>query len=181
MSGKADRDQAIWPQSPCSVQSVDFRKRNGETKEVIVTKRKEEEISLWIYLPEFTMNYGWNIGSISSTLETSSIITEQTRETLTSTECFIHIYFAENYVWKMSREIQSKHFGVSQIQITLHTGYFITGTMDKVQFFLWSVIQPSTWSNVSMGTPKSHIKEDQRGTSRCWYVTIVQQRSDISI
>jgi hypothetical protein len=35
----------------------------------------------------------------------------------------------------MSREIQSKHFGVSQIQITLHTGYFITGTMDKVQFF----------------------------------------------
>ena len=32
--------------------------RNGETKEVIVTKRKEEEISLWIYLSEFTMNYG---------------------------------------------------------------------------------------------------------------------------
>jgi hypothetical protein len=32
--------------------------QNGETKEVIVTKRKEEEISLWIYLPEFTMNYG---------------------------------------------------------------------------------------------------------------------------
>jgi hypothetical protein len=59
-----------------------------------------------------------------------------TRETLTSTECFIHIYFAENYVWKMSREIQSKHVGVSQIQITLHTGDFITGTMDKVHFLV---------------------------------------------
>jgi hypothetical protein len=32
--------------------------QNGETKEVIVTKRKEEEISLWIYLSEFTMNDG---------------------------------------------------------------------------------------------------------------------------
>ena len=33
----------------------------------------------------------------------------------------------------MSREIQSKHFGASQIQITLHTGYVIAGTMDMVQ------------------------------------------------
>ena len=49
-----------------------------------------------------------------------------TRETLTSTECFIHIDFGENYVGKMSREIQSKRFGASQIQITLHTGYCIT-------------------------------------------------------
>jgi hypothetical protein len=32
--------------------------QNGETKEVMVTKRKEKEISLWIYLSEFTMNYG---------------------------------------------------------------------------------------------------------------------------
>jgi hypothetical protein len=32
-----------------------------------------------------------------------------------------------------------------------------------------------------MGTPKSHIKEDQRGTSRYWYVIIFQRRSDISI
>jgi hypothetical protein len=39
-----------------------------------------------------------------------------TRETLTSTKCVIHIDFAENYVGKMSREIQSKHFGAPQIQ-----------------------------------------------------------------
>jgi hypothetical protein len=32
--------------------------QNGETKEVIVTKRKEEENSLWIYLSEFTINDG---------------------------------------------------------------------------------------------------------------------------
>ena len=35
----------------------------------------------------------------------------------------------------MSRESQSKHFGVSQIQITLHTCYLIAWTMDKEQSF----------------------------------------------
>ena len=51
------------------------------------------------------------------------------------TECMIHIDFAENYVAKISREIQSMHFGASQNQITLHTGFFKTGTMESIQSF----------------------------------------------
>lgn len=35
----------------------------------------------------------------------------------------------------MSSEIQSKHFGASKSQITLHTGYFITGSMETIQSF----------------------------------------------
>jgi hypothetical protein len=60
-----------------------------------------------------------------------------TKETLTSTECFIHIDFAENYVGKMSREIQSKHFGASQIQITLH-GRFWSNGLVSICFYLHS-------------------------------------------
>ncbi|CAC5381580.1 unnamed protein product [Mytilus coruscus] len=58
-----------------------------------------------------------------------------TNESLQTTECFIHIDFAENYVTKLSQEIQSKHFGASQMQISLHTGYYITGQMDTIQLF----------------------------------------------
>lgn len=50
-------------------------------------------------------------------------------------ECLLHIDFAENYMGKMYKEIQSVNFGASQIQITLHTGcYFIGGNEKPVPF-----------------------------------------------
>lgn len=55
--------------------------------------------------------------------------------TLKPSECFLHIDFAENYIAKLAREIQSKHFGASQVQISLHTGYFVTGTMTSLKSF----------------------------------------------
>jgi len=57
------------------------------------------------------------------------------KEAMEHTECMIHIDFAENYVSKMSREIQTMHFGASLNQITLHTGFFKTGTMEIIQSF----------------------------------------------
>jgi hypothetical protein len=104
-----------------------------------------------------------------------------TRETLTSTECFIHIDIDENYVGKMSREIQSKHFGASQIQITLHTGYFIAGTMDKVQFFCgvsYSLQDDpmSVWAHLNHILKK--IREDHSDVDTLHFF---HRRSDISI
>ena len=52
----------------------------------------------------------------------------QTKQNLRENECFIHIDFSENYVGKYARETSSMHFGASQPQITLHTGYYIIGS-----------------------------------------------------
>ncbi|XP_041368077.1 uncharacterized protein LOC121382620 [Gigantopelta aegis] len=53
------------------------------------------------------------------------------RKKLKPTECFIHVDFSENFVGKMSKEIQSMHFGASQPQITLHTGFYETVGMER--------------------------------------------------
>ena len=57
------------------------------------------------------------------------------REKLDETQCFIHVDFAENYVGKMSTEIQSMHFGASKPQITLHTGYYVVGGTEHLVSF----------------------------------------------
>lgn len=44
------------------------------------------------------------------------------RENSKDSEVVIHIDFSENYNCKYDKEMQSVHFGASQIQITLHTG-----------------------------------------------------------
>lgn len=41
---------------------------------------------------------------------------------LKSNEVAIHIDFSENYLCKLSTEVQSMHFGASKAQVTLHTG-----------------------------------------------------------
>ncbi|WAR20726.1 hypothetical protein MAR_014700 [Mya arenaria] len=44
------------------------------------------------------------------------------KDTLTDTECIVHIDFSENYACKMSIEVQGMHFGASRNQASLHTG-----------------------------------------------------------
>ncbi|CAG2232244.1 unnamed protein product [Mytilus edulis] len=48
------------------------------------------------------------------------------KENLKENEVLIHIDFAENFLCKLSTEIQSMHFGASKQQITLHTGVYYT-------------------------------------------------------
>ena len=47
----------------------------------------------------------------------------------------IHVDFAENFECKMSKEIQTMHFGASKRLITLHTGvYRIEGSDNSFPF-----------------------------------------------
>ncbi|CAC5383346.1 unnamed protein product [Mytilus coruscus] len=46
-------------------------------------------------------------------------------------ECLLHIGFSENYVCKMSEEIQSMHFGASKKQLSLHTGVYYVSNYQK--------------------------------------------------
>lgn len=57
------------------------------------------------------------------------------RDNLQANECIIHIDFSENYVCKMHKEVQSVHFGASQVQLTLHTGcYYVQGKTKPTLF-----------------------------------------------
>ena len=49
------------------------------------------------------------------------------REGLLDNEIIIHMDFSENYSCKYAKEIQSIHFGASQVQVTLHTGLVYWG------------------------------------------------------
>jgi len=109
--------------------------KSGVVKDVIITTKKDKEATLGDLIDrvhdELWLKYrkhSYNIKNQFSHYKTL-------RQTLKSTECFIHIDFSDNYVGKMSKEIQSKHFGASKVQMTLHTGYFVTGSMETIQSF----------------------------------------------
>lgn len=73
------------------------------------------------------------------------------RENSKDSEVVIHTGFSENYNCKYDKEIQSVHFGTSQIQITLHTGlvYHDNGVFCSVSDFnkhgpstIWAHLKP---------------------------------------
>jgi len=53
------------------------------------------------------------------------------RAKMTGSDCLIHIDFSENYQGKISREIQSFHFGGASEQVTLHTGVLYVGDVEQ--------------------------------------------------
>lgn len=59
---------------------------------------------------------------------------KERKENLEENSCLLHIDFSENYVCKLSNEIQSMHFGASKKQLSLHTGIFYIGKNEKQTF-----------------------------------------------
>ena len=57
------------------------------------------------------------------------------RQTIGENECIIHIDFAENYLCKLNREIQSMHFGASKRQVSIHTGVYYIGPNGRANSF----------------------------------------------
>lgn len=55
------------------------------------------------------------------------------KENLNDQEILIQIDFAENYMTKYGKEIQSTHFGASKGQLTIHTGVFYARKDNEVQ------------------------------------------------
>ena len=57
------------------------------------------------------------------------------KSSLKENEVLLHIDLAENYLSKMSKEIQIMHFGASKSQITLHTGvYYVKQQSNPTSF-----------------------------------------------
>lgn len=57
------------------------------------------------------------------------------KEMLDESTVVVHVDFSENYVCKMATEVQGMHFGASKKQISLHTGVYYVGNIDKGKTF----------------------------------------------
>lgn len=78
----------------------------------------------------------------------------QKKQSIKERECIVHIDFSENYICKMSSEIQSMHFGASKHQLSLHTGvYYIGNNSNQTTFCTVS-------ENLNHGPPAiwAHLK-----------------------
>ncbi|CAG9787961.1 unnamed protein product [Diatraea saccharalis] len=86
---------------------------------------------------------------------------------LKSNEVAIHIDFSENYLCKLSTEVQSMHFGASKPQVTLHTGVLyvkgkkpqsfgsVSACNDHTPEAIWGMGFPySTWNFSEAGHDK---------------------------
>lgn len=69
------------------------------------------------------------------------------KETLSATECIIHCDFSENYLAKMSEEVQATHFGASKQQFTLHTGVIYYKNEQNLQEKSFCTISPNNNHN----------------------------------
>ncbi|KAL5015984.1 hypothetical protein ScPMuIL_005573 [Solemya velum] len=128
--------------------------KGGEKKEVTLTVKSEESGTIGELaekLTEQTRKYSKHSYNITNQHKHYKFV----KENLDATECFIHVDFAENYVGKMSTEIQAMHFGASKPQITLHTGYYsigdkpglvsFSGVSDSLQHgpaAIWAYLKP---------------------------------------
>jgi hypothetical protein len=78
----------------------------------------------------------------------------QKKQSIKERECIVHIDFSENYICKMSSEIQSMNFGASKHQLSLHTGvYYIGNNSNQTTFCTVS-------ENLNHGPPAiwAHLK-----------------------
>ncbi|CAH2091997.1 unnamed protein product [Euphydryas editha] len=69
------------------------------------------------------------------------------KETLSATECIIHCDFSENYLAKISEEVQATHFGASKQQFTLHTAVIYYKNEQDLQEKSFCTISPNNNHN----------------------------------
>ena len=94
---------------------------NGKEKIVTFTKKMTETGTIENLINNFKKmfrQYKMHVYNIINQFEHFGRI----RKELSRNEAIIHVDFAQNYVAKMGKEVQSVHFGASKNQITLHTG-----------------------------------------------------------
>ncbi|MES9906221.1 MAG: hypothetical protein ABW168_26520, partial [Sedimenticola sp.] len=109
--------------------------KTGEVKQVTVINKEEEHGTAADLTNEFRRQMSEKYRKHHFNINNQYQHYKYLRENMKPNECFVHIDFAENYVGKLSSEIQSRHFGASQTQITLHTGYYAIGNTDKLVTF----------------------------------------------
>lgn len=73
-------------------------------------------------------------GKLSFSIRNQYRYYRERKQNLEEDGCLLLIDFSENYVCKMSNEIQSMYFGTSKNQLSIHTGIYYTGIKVKHTF-----------------------------------------------
>jgi hypothetical protein len=124
MLDKVDKNQTTkWKQW---VTVKEERQIGPNTKQVTLNVRKEIEGTIFDLMEacsSMIKRYRRHVFNIRHQFG----FIRELQHTTQAHECIIHIDYAENYVAKLRREIQSAHFGASKSQITLHTGVYYKG------------------------------------------------------
>lgn len=105
----------------------------SEEKEITITMKEQTKGSVGNLLDLFTdqmVRFKIHSFNIGNQLKHYRL----TKENLQENEALLHIDFAENFQTKLSREIQSMHFGASHSQITIHTGVYYNGNNSACSF-----------------------------------------------
>ena len=114
----------------------------GETeKEVKAVEKMEKTGTIQSLVDEIMTTMKVKLGPHIYNIAHQYLETRHVKQKLQNNEALIHIDFAENWATKLSAEVMSKHFGASQVQVTLHNGvaYFA----DRERDFSFSTISDS--------------------------------------
>jgi hypothetical protein len=110
------------------------RNIKGNMKMVSLTVKEEIDGTIAELIDE-TIDLVYRFKKHTFNIQNQYLKYSQLRKGMSQNECMIHVDFSENYVCKLSSEIQSMHFGASQKQISLHTGVFYIGSDEKAHCF----------------------------------------------
>ena len=96
---------------------------SGIEKEVSITEKRDKSGNIDECIDLFNEMI-WIIKKHYYNIHMQSTFLKKVKTDLKENEAMIHVDFAQNYVCKLSTEIQSTHYGASKKQIVLHTGYY---------------------------------------------------------
>lgn len=117
---KKEVEYEVWETVNTSYQKDGIKKK---TKKV-VKNRKQMTLEDMIY--KVHNEAKGHLGKHLYNIAHQFLAMREIKRNLGEKDLLIHIDFAENYNCKLSAEIQAMHFGVSQVQVTLHNGVAYT-------------------------------------------------------
>lgn len=107
------------------------RTKNGKNVPVKVTRKCKIYCNLQQLKEKITLSVGPFMTHMYRVTHQSSF-SKSMRTNLNKDEVFVIVDFSENYQFKYANEVQSRHFGASNEQLTLHTGaYFSLGEANE--------------------------------------------------
>lgn len=127
-----DETETVWYQWTSTTEEVTIQDKQKKVRKVVKQQQHGTVKQLVQNFNEALMKLSGHALRIRK--QFSAL--KQLRTTAGGDTAIIVVDFSENYNCKLAREIQSTHFGASQVQATLHTGKFgIFTDTDRLQTY----------------------------------------------
>ena len=96
--------------------------KDGKMKEARAVEKVEKTATVEELSDELIKRMKTKLGPHMYRISHQYLTVREIKQKLGESEALIHIDFAENWSTKLASEIMSKHFGASQVQVTMHNG-----------------------------------------------------------